>query len=108
MTTLTRSGLLYFLAGALVLMGIITAEALYPAGYTTAHSEISDLGATVPPGSVSYQPSAGIFNATMAGAGLLALVATAGLHGFFRKYLVSLPLALLGLGLVGIGFFPGD
>ena len=31
-------------AGALTLMGIITAEALYPHDYSTAINEISDLG----------------------------------------------------------------
>ena len=108
MTTPARSGLFYFLAGALALMGIITAEALYPAGYTTAHSEISDLGATVQPHSVSYQPSADIFNATMGGAGLLVLAATGLLHAACRRFAASVPLALFGLGLVGIGIFPGN
>ncbi len=49
MNNLKLSGLLFFLAGAIVLMSIITAEALYPAGYTTVKNEISDLGATGQP-----------------------------------------------------------
>jgi hypothetical membrane protein len=56
------AGLLLFLSGAMIIMGIITARAFYPSGYTTAVSEISDLGATVRPNSVTYQPSAAIFN----------------------------------------------
>lgn len=105
---LKRSGALYFLAGSVVLMGIITAEALYPAGYSTANSEISDLGSTVPPASLVYQPSASIFNGTMLVAGFMVLIATTYLHKFFRKLLVTIPLGLFGLGLVGIGFFPGN
>ncbi len=107
-TMLKRSGTLYFLAGSVVLMGIITAEAFYPAGYSTANSEISDLGSTVPPASLIYQPSASIFNGTMLVAGFMVLIATTYLHAFFRQLLVTIPLVLFGVGLVGIGFFPGN
>ncbi len=107
-TMLKRAGTLYFLAGSVVLMGIITAEAFYPTGYSTANSEISDLGSTIPPASVIYQPSASIFNGTMLVAGLMVLIGTAYLHAFFRKLPVTIPLGLFGLGLVGIGFFPGN
>ena len=41
------AGTLLFIAGFIALMGIITGEIFYPAGYSTADSEISDLG---PPG----------------------------------------------------------
>lgn len=108
MTILKRAGALYFLAGSVALMGIITAEAFYPAAYSTADSQISDLGSTVPPVSIVYQPSASIFNGTMLAAGFMVLIATWYLHRFFRKWLVSIPLSLFGLGLVGIGFFPGN
>lgn len=102
-------GLLLFIAGAVLLMGIITAEIFYPAGYTTAHSEISDLGATRPlPVSVSYQPSASIFNATMIFGGLLIIAAALVLFRTGTKwYLVVFP-ALLGTGILGVGIFPGN
>jgi hypothetical membrane protein len=102
------AGLLLFLAGAIIIMGIITAEAFYPLGYTTANSEISDLGATVRPNSVSYQPSASIFNYTMVLAGLMIVIAAALQHKHFKKYLFSIPLLLLGVGMLGVGFFPGN
>ncbi len=108
MTTLKPSGAFFFLAGSIVLMGIITAEAFYPAGYSTAKSQISDLGSTVPPASLIYQPSATIFNGTMLAAGFMVLVGTWYLHRFFKKWLVSVPLSLFGLGLVGVGLFPGN
>ncbi len=91
-------------------MGIVTAEALYPSdtGYTTFHNEISDLGATRPPNSIIYQPSSTIFNTTMLLSGLMTLTGTFYQHKYFKKLLVSIPLGLFGLGLVGIGIFSGD
>ncbi|GAC1420461.1 MAG: hypothetical protein NVS1B13_12200 [Flavisolibacter sp.] len=65
------AGFLLFLARAAVLMGIITAEALYPPGYSTFKNEISDIGATRQPNSVSYEPSSTVFNTIMLSAGLL-------------------------------------
>jgi hypothetical membrane protein len=102
------AGLLLFLAGAIIIMGIITAEAFYPSGYSTANSEISDLGATVRPNSVTYQPSAAIFNYTMMLAGLMIAVAALLQHKWFKKYLFTIPLLLLGMGMLGIGIFPGN
>jgi hypothetical membrane protein len=40
--------------------------------------------------------------------GLMTLTATFYQHRYFRKLLVSIPLGLFGLGLVGIGIFSGD
>jgi hypothetical membrane protein len=102
------AGALLFLAGSIILMGIITAEAFYPAGYTTANSEISDLGATIRPNSVTYQPSATIFNYTMILAGLMIAVAALLQHKGFKKYLFTIPLLLLGIGMLGVGLFPGN
>ena len=102
------SGLLYFLAGSVILMGIITAEIFYPVGYTTADSEISDLGATRPPDSIIYQPSASIFNATMMSGGLLILAGSFFLFRGFRRWIVVLFPALLGIGVLGVGIFPGN
>ena len=90
-------GLLLFIAGAVLLMGIITAEIFYPDGYTTAHNEISDLGATRPPDSVSFQLSASILNTAMIIGELLILAAALVL--FF---------ALVGTGILGVGLFPGN
>jgi hypothetical membrane protein len=103
MSSVKLSGTLLFLAGS-----IISAEAFYPAGYTTADSEISDLGATVRPNSVTYQPSAAIFNYTMMLAGLMIAIAALLQHKWYKKYLFSIPLLLLGIGMLGVGFFPGN
>ncbi len=108
MNKLKLSGLLYFFAGAIVLMGIITAEAFYPSGYSTFKNEISDLGATRQPNSVSFEPSSTIFNKIMLVAGIMVLLASFYQHKYFRKLLFSIPVILFGLGLVGVGIFPGN
>jgi hypothetical membrane protein len=108
MNKLKLSGLIFFLAGSFVLMGIITAEAMYPTSYTTFKNEISDLGGTKPPNSLIYQPSASIFNTTFLLAGLMVLIATFYQHQYFKKLLFTIPVCLFGLGLTGIGIFPGN
>ncbi len=98
---------LLILAGAAVLMAIITAEAVFPRHYSTAQNAISDLGSTFEPGNEVRQPSATVFNTTMIVAGLM--IATAGavlrraLHGW------GLPITIVGLGLCLslVGVFPG-
>ncbi len=84
-------------------MGIITAEALYPATYTTSQSEISDLGAMRPPDSIILQPSATIFNTTMIASGLMIVGGAYFVHRALRR--TSLAFALFGsvLGVVGLG-----
>lgn len=101
-------GALLFIAGAVILMGIITAEALYPAAYSTAQNEISDLGATRPPNSVILQPSATIFDATMIVTGLMIIGGAFFIHRIFCRVSVTTPLALLGIGALGVGIFPGN
>jgi len=77
-------------------------------GYTTTNSEISDLRATIPPNSVSYLPSATIFNSTMLVTGLLLLVAAFYLHKQVKKYFFSIPFFLFAIALTGVGIFPGN
>jgi hypothetical membrane protein len=102
------SGNILFWCGAIVLLGIITAEAMYPIGYSTNLNEISDLGATKPPNSLIYQPSAFIFNTTFLLTGILVAIATFFQHRHFKKLILTIPMYLFGMGLVGIGLFPGD
>jgi hypothetical membrane protein len=104
---LAAAGLLLVLSGVVSLMGTITAEALYP-GYNTAANAISDLGATEPPGSVILQPSATIFNTTMIVAGLLGIAAAFCLESGLRRLAVAIFTGLTGLGMLGVGVFPGN
>jgi hypothetical membrane protein len=80
---LKLAGVLLFTASAGILMGIITAEALYPAAYSTFENAISDLGGTRPPDSVVLQPSAAIFDVTMLVAGAMIMVAAWLVHRAF-------------------------
>jgi hypothetical membrane protein len=108
MNNLKLSGILFFLAGSVTLMGIITAETFYPSGYSTFKNEISDLGAARQPNSVSFEPSSSIFNSIMFFSGLMILIATFNVHKYFKKWGFTIPAILFGLGLVGVGVFPGN
>jgi hypothetical membrane protein len=113
------AGALFFAAGVVALMGIITAETFYP-GYSTRENTISDLGASMPPESIIVEPSATIFNATMVVSGLLIiagalllllLFGAAGGRGRGRSRgfaLLALLVGLFGVGVLGVGIFPGN
>ena len=105
---LALAGVLLSAAAGVILMGIITAEALYPAAYSTFDNEISDLGATRPPGSVSYQPSAAIFDGTMLASGALILAAAFLVHRGLRRRAVSVWLGVFGASVFLVGVFPGN
>lgn len=104
------AGFLFFLAGSIIFMGIITGEIFYPDlyTYTTHNSMISDLGATEPPYSIITQPSANIFNFSMIISGILILI---GVYFLFRTYndrIAVILVGLIGLGALGVGIFPGN
>jgi hypothetical membrane protein len=101
-------GLLILAAGAIILMAIITAEALYPAPYSTAANAISDLGGTEPPEAIVRQPSATIFDTAMVVVGVLVTAGSWFVHRAFRRRSVTIPLAVLGLAAVGVGLSPGN
>jgi len=105
---LAAAGVLLLLAGFIAFMGIITAEALYPEGYSTSKNAISDLGATEPPDSVIEKPSATVFNAAMIVTGLLVLGAAFCLERGFRRTAMAILTGLTGLGILGVGVFPGN
>ena len=105
---LRLGGALLSLAGGIILLGIITAEALYPRAYGTGANAISDLGGTEPPNSLVFQPSAGVFDGSMIVVGLLVLAGTWFVHRAFGRRSMTIPLALLGVGALGVGLFPGN
>ncbi len=105
---LRLAGSLLVVAGGVILLGIITAEALYPAPYSTGGNEISDLGGTEPPGSIVLQPSATIFDLSMIAVGLLVIVAAALYARGGGRRSVAVPMAILGVGAFGVGVFPGS
>ena len=92
-------------AGATILLGIITAEALYTALYTT-RMEISDLGAS-DKGLILY-PSSYIFNVTMLVTGAMIIIGAYFTHRALHRPAVTVPTGLLGIGALGVGIFPGN
>ena len=107
-SSLTKSGLLLFLAGFFIFMGIITGEIFYTAEFNTRDNYISELAASIDPGTAFQKLSANVFDYTMIGAGLMVLAATWFVYKIFKKFLMTLPMGLLGIGLAGVGAFPGD
>ena len=102
------AGSLLFLAGSVILLGIITAEALYPNPYTTGGNEISDLGGTRPPEGLVLQPSATIFDVSMMAIGVMVVAAAVLVHRAYGRRAVTIPLAVLGISALGVGVFPGN
>jgi hypothetical membrane protein len=60
------------------------------------------------PEDVVRQPSAAIFNTTMIVAGVLVVLAAVLLYRSRAGLLAILPIAGLGVGIVGVGVFPGN
>lgn len=101
-------GSILVLAGTIILLGIISAEALYPEPYATGANEISDLGGTTPAdGGLVYQPSATIFDLSMIVVGLMVIAAGGLIHRGFGRRSVTIPIIALGIGALGVGVFPG-
>jgi hypothetical membrane protein len=100
------AGVLLSLAGAAILLGFITAEALYPGVYSTHANTVSHLGASEPPNSVVLQPSAAIFDITMLVTGAMIVAGAWFAYRALRRKAVLVPTALLGIGTLGVGAFP--
>jgi hypothetical membrane protein len=100
------AGVLLSVAGAAILMGFITAEALYPGLYTTHTNTVSHLGASEPPNSVVLQPSAAIFDITMLVTGTMILAGAWFAYRALGRKAVLIPTLLLGVGTLGVGVFP--
>ena len=106
-TSITRGGLLLFLAGFFIFMGIITCEIFYKAPYNTRDSYISELATESATDKMIQEPSATIFNTVMIISGLMVIASTFFVQKIFKKYYVSILLGLLGVGFTGVGIFPG-
>ncbi len=110
MTTRKVAGLLLLLAGAFILLGIVTAEMTYPEHlhYSTANNEVSDLGATRPPNSVRTHPSSELFNLTMGVTGLMILSAAGLLRREFSRRSLPYVMAAFGVSVFLVAIFPGN
>lgn len=89
------AGVLFFIAAAQFILGIIVAEALYP-GYSISKNYISDLG---------VGPSALIFNASVFLLGSLMIIGAYFLQRAFNLKILTVLLALAALGSMGVGIF---
>ncbi|MFQ6012358.1 MAG: DUF998 domain-containing protein [Thermoplasmata archaeon] len=90
------TGLLVFLGATQFTVGLMIAAALHT-GYSIADDTISALGAG---------PGAAVFNSSVILLGVLVLVAAYSIRPVFKSLVVSILLALTGIGAVGVGVFP--
>lgn len=102
------AGALFSIAGIGIVLSIITGEAVYPRSYTTFGNTISDLSGTEPPHSIMLQPSRTLFIVTMLLAGALILAGDWFLARSTDRRRLVVTMAVFGVGLVGIGIFPGN
>lgn len=100
------AGILLTLPGVGLVLGFITAEALYPRAYSIKADSLSHLGATEPPNSVVLQPSATIFDVSVLVAGAMLVGAAFFTYRAFQLKRVSLPIGALAIGVLGVGVFP--
>jgi hypothetical membrane protein len=98
--------ILLILAGATILMGIVTAEALFPAPYDTGENTVSGLGSTWQPGDDVREPSATIFNLTMVFSGLMIAAGSALVPRLGRALRIAI--GILGVAVFLVGLFPGE
>jgi hypothetical membrane protein len=103
---LNVAGALFFIAGTLMLLGIVAAEATYP-GYSVSQNYISDLGGAI--NGQIVQPAATVFDGTVVVGGLLMIAGAHALHRALDKGVFPsappLLITLAGLGSVGVGVF---
>lgn len=91
------AGAVIMVAAFIVLMGIITGEALYP-GYHTGEMDISDLA--------WKEPSATLFNVAMIVGGVMYSLTAILLRHAGLPRSVTVPAFLMGVGGAGVGLFP--
>lgn len=103
----SESGLMLFLAGFIIFMGIITGEIFYTLPFSTRSNYISELAAALPPNPTPVL-SANIFNWTCIISGVLIMIPAYLILKSNKKLLLTIPLGIFGLGFLGVGLFPGD
>ena len=89
------AGILFFIAAAQFILGLMVAEALYP-GYSTSNNYVSDL---------SVGPSSLIFNSSIFLLGLLALIGTYFFQRTFHFKTLAIVLAISAGAAMGVGIF---
>jgi hypothetical membrane protein len=103
----SKAGAAIFVGAVQFSIGMILAEVYYP-GYNVSTNYISDLGATCPTQQtcVINQPTATIFDFSIALFGLLIIVGAYFLWQAFHLKPVFVMTVLAGIGALGVGLFP--
>ncbi len=99
------AGTLAFIGAVQCIIGINVAEELYP-GYSVSANPISDLGATCRTTCMIQEPASLVFNSAVIVLGALGITASYFLYRTTRWKLLTLFMALSGIGAIGVGTFP--
>jgi hypothetical membrane protein len=99
------AGTFIFVGAVQFIIGMVLAEIFYP-GYNVSENYISDLGATCRDTCTIYQPTAFIFNTSVIILGILILLGSYCIWQEFQNIIISILIALSGLGAMGVGLFP--
>ncbi len=99
------AGAFIFVGAVQFVIGMVLAEIFYP-GYNVSENYISDLGATCNGTCTIYQPTAFIFNTSVIILGILILLGSYCIWQEFQNIIISILIALSGLGAMGVGLFP--
>lgn len=91
------AGALFFIAGTILILGILLSEILYP-NYNVSKNMISDLGVN--------SASSTIFALTLVVSGILVVLGSYLLYKASSKKLLSIVIILTGIGTIGVGLFP--
>jgi hypothetical membrane protein len=102
------SGMLLFLSGSLIFMGIMTGEMFYTLPFNTRDNYISELAAALPPNTITPHTSAVIFNLTMIITGIMVAASGVLLQKSLKKLIATIPLMMFGAGITGVGVCPGN
>jgi len=99
------AGVALFLGSVQFVFGMVLAEIYYP-NYSVSLNYISDLGATCRTTCQVFQPASNVFNSSIVILGALVLVTAYFLHHAFKRKILSLLVAITGVGALGVGLFP--
>lgn len=107
---LKKAGLMFLLSGLAIPMGIVTGEISYLRSriYATGGNGMGDLGNALPLENLAAQSLISAFNTAIILGGIMILAGAYYYYRFSRDRVVGALLFLSGLGMIGLGIFPGN
>jgi hypothetical membrane protein len=99
------AGLFLLVAVTQFILFLEVAQDLYP-GYSISQNYVSDLGATCNAVCVIHQPTATIFDSSIAVLGAMLIISSYFMQRSFGMRILTTFVFLTGMGAIGVGIFP--